>query len=369
MQKGAQSVELIEPLLKSIKNKLLLWAQQRGMERAIIARPDERELAVIQKQLPVGTTIERRPLKGRRISVKGPRDYANRSTRTAHWPEDAMQSRRISNLICVLSGQADLQIGNHLLHCQEGDLLFLLPGTPFPDGSRPHLEGPRRGERHCDILWITSSGIRNTLGCWICHSQGDQHFERPLESCLLVDQQSIRIYEALMQEVVLERARGNAICGYLLSAMLISMVESMEGGHFFQFSYQMEIEEKKSNRDDPIQRAEEYIRGHLHKHLTINDVAQHVYLSRTQFTRLFREQTGKSFIDFLTECRLHEAQRLLNNSQWSVTMICQRVGVTPSRLRSIFQQYMGMSPAEYRMQSTEKSKARTPRKKIREPVR
>src|SRR5690606_23389440 len=58
-------------------------------------------------------------------------------------------------------------------------------------------------------------------------------------------------------------------------------------------------------------RAKGYIHSHINKKLTIDEVARHVYLSRTQFTSLFRRETGKSFHEYLSDCRFEMAKILL----------------------------------------------------------
>jgi AraC-like DNA-binding protein len=348
MPKESQSPEPVAPLLQILRGSVLAWAEQAGMARSVVARPGERALVEVQSQLPHGIQITRRKLKGRRISQKGPRSSSNRNINTAYWPEDGLRAKRCDTLICVVKGATDFPVGDLLLHCKEGDFIFVLAGTPHPDGSSSHVEEPNREQKDCSLLWLASAGAGNGLGCWICHSRGAEHFEKPSESCYLSSEQTLGLFNILMYQSDFKQSYDPASCSHLLRALLAMICHDLEEGNFYQFSRQMAEWSSATTVANPIERAQEYIRSQIHRRLTIDDVAKHVYLSRAQFTKLFRRESGKTFVEYVTECRIAEAKILLNNSEWSVSLICRAIGLTPSRFRSIFTEATGMGPAEYR---------------------
>lgn len=98
----------------------------------------------------------------------------------------------------------------------------------------------------------------------------------------------------------------------------------------------------------PIEEACLYIDSHLKSHLTIETVARHVYLSSTQFTRSFREQTDQTFHEYLTAQRLKKATRFLRETNMTVQDICLYVGIKPNQLRNLFQEKYGCAPREFR---------------------
>jgi AraC-like DNA-binding protein len=353
MKHSGQSLELIKPLLTILKNKLLVWSQHDGMGRAVIAVPDKHDLAYLHEPFPRDVVVERRELRASKVTVKGPRYYADRSNLSARWPDDGLQSKRHPIFFCVLGGKADFGIGNFMVRCREGHFIFLLPGTPFPDGSRPHLEG-NNSNGYCDLLQLSSSG-NDMLGCWVCHSKAQQHFELPFESCYIHDRQSVDIFNTLVEEFSAYDDSSRPICNLLLPALWLSIVRALEKGEFYQFPVQMEDRASDVLNEDPIVKAQHFIKGYLHRPITVGQVARHVYLSRTHFSNLFREKTGQTVIEYLTECRLNEAKALLLDTKWSIAFICKKVGVTPTHLRAIFQSHIGMSPREFRKQGIGKS--------------
>src|SRR5690606_36921478 len=108
----------------------------------------------------------------------------------------------------------------------------------------------------------------------------------------------------------------------------------------------------QSNLYQPIEQACLYIDSHLDQRLTIDHVARQVYLSSTQFTRGFRQQTGQIFHEYLTEQRLKKAVQFLVETTVMVQHISKYVGIKPNQLRNLFREKYGCSPAEYRSKHT-----------------
>ena len=91
-----------------------------------------------------------------------------------------------------------------------------------------------------------------------------------------------------------------------------------------------------------------YMDEHYADDFTLDEAADFVGFSKYHFTRLFREYTGTTFLDYLTHKRVQAAQSLLA-SDLSVTEICFRTGFNnlTSFSRS-FKKYTGMSPSDFR---------------------
>lgn len=342
------------PLLRALERRVLPWHENWGMERCLIVPTDFDNPLQLRKWLDTGGAVTSKPLKGRRISVKGPRAYGNRSMTIARWPEDGLESARIPSFVCVLGGEADLQIGGRLMHCAAGHSMVLLPETPRPDGSASHLVGENRVTGRCELLWMVSSA-ESGIGCWICHSEGERHFEQPAESCHVPDPAVVALFELFMAEATgAGTVKGDrTICRHLFQALLIALCREIGAGRIFQFARQkagLPREAMQSRLHDPIPAAQDYIKAHLHLPLRIDDVARQILLSRTEFTGRFRRQTGQTFNEYLTDLRLQEAGRLLESTSWSVQLIGKAVGFNSSRLRVLFNRHHGVSPQQYRAQ-------------------
>jgi transcriptional regulator GlxA family with amidase domain len=106
--------------------------------------------------------------------------------------------------------------------------------------------------------------------------------------------------------------------------------------------------DEASYQQNPIAAALEFIEDNLDRRLTINRVARQVLVSHATFTRRFKEQTGKTFLEYQTERRLAVAERLLMDTNVPIIEICARVGLKYGRLRMLFQGKHGYSPSVFR---------------------
>jgi transcriptional regulator GlxA family with amidase domain len=88
---------------------------------------------------------------------------------------------------------------------------------------------------------------------------------------------------------------------------------------------------------------------HLEDELSVDVLAARAFMSRRQFTRVFRAETGTSAWRWLLAERLREARRLLESTGQPVEMISQMCGFpTPAAFRVHFRRETGMTPSAYR---------------------
>ena len=82
---------------------------------------------------------------------------------------------------------------------------------------------------------------------------------------------------------------------------------------------------------------------------TLDDAARSVGLSRRQFTALFREVAGQSWLEHRTLLRLQHARQLLARTENSVIAIAFEAGFEDlSNFNRAFKQAYGSSPKAYR---------------------
>ncbi|SFJ33787.1 two-component system, response regulator YesN [Paenibacillus sp. UNC496MF] len=105
---------------------------------------------------------------------------------------------------------------------------------------------------------------------------------------------------------------------------------------------------KKCRRE--IADAKAFIAGNLEKNITLSAVSREVGLSPNYLSRLFREETGISFNDFVTGTRIEKATELLRHTSLRVYEIAQQVGIPSYRYFSaVFREWTGTAPTELRL--------------------
>jgi AraC family transcriptional activator FtrA len=97
----------------------------------------------------------------------------------------------------------------------------------------------------------------------------------------------------------------------------------------------------------------EWAQRHLHRPLTVEDLAQKAVMSPRSFARHFLAATGTTPHRWLTHQRLIAAQRRLETTEESIDEIAQAVGMqTAETLRHHFRQRFQTSPTTYRRRFT-----------------
>lgn len=102
-------------------------------------------------------------------------------------------------------------------------------------------------------------------------------------------------------------------------------------------------------KDRMIQKCTTYIAEHYNEDLAIKRVANCVNLSIPYFSKLFKKETGRSFVEYVTFVRMQRAVWLLRHTDNTIEKISDDLGFnTPNYFSSTFKKYTGLSPSEYR---------------------
>lgn len=105
----------------------------------------------------------------------------------------------------------------------------------------------------------------------------------------------------------------------------------------------------KQTTAELMNEAIDYLKAHFEKDLGIEQVAEQVGLSVSYFSNLFKQMTGLTFLEYLTNIRVEHACLLLENLDLKTYEIAERVGYTDQRYFSqVFKRKMKKTPSEYR---------------------
>lgn len=78
-------------------------------------------------------------------------------------------------------------------------------------------------------------------------------------------------------------------------------------------------------------------------------LCQHLSVSMSYFSSFFKEETGKTFIEYLTDLRMEKAKNLLAHSDLMLYRIAEEVGYEhPAYFTANFKKQTGFKPKEYR---------------------
>ncbi|OUS77069.1 hypothetical protein B1748_07890 [Paenibacillus sp. MY03] len=96
-------------------------------------------------------------------------------------------------------------------------------------------------------------------------------------------------------------------------------------------------------------KAKKYIREHLGEMISLEEVSQHTYISRSHLSRLFRIRTGQTFLEYLTDLKIEESKKMLTEPGIKIYEVAEKLGYRDwKHFSRTFKNKTGYGPAEYR---------------------
>lgn len=143
-----------------------------------------------------------------------------------------------------------------------------------------------------------------------------------------------RVFQALKEQLDDERAERE---------QLMQHKEGLDQKALDGYAGHTETERKV------ISQAKRIVEESAGKDISLNEVADRVYLNPVYLSRLFKMETGCSFSDYVTRIRMEQAADLLRNTNMKIYEICEQVGYKDVRhFYKLFKKHAGYLPSEYR---------------------
>lgn len=130
----------------------------------------------------------------------------------------------------------------------------------------------------------------------------------------------------------------------------------------------LDLSEKNEYKDtgsanSKIEKVKKYLERNYNKKVTLNDAAAIVFLNPKYLSRVFKQNTGVEFKEFVLKLKIEKAKELLNKSDFSVEQMSYKLGYQNSEsFIRIFKNITGKTPSEFRGKKKKKlSKTRNPK--------
>lgn len=124
----------------------------------------------------------------------------------------------------------------------------------------------------------------------------------------------------------------------------LALVEWLDGLHS-----RIVTEGESIRNRERIQQAVDYVQENYGKSLNMAVVSNHISMNYSVFSHLFKECTGRNFVDYLRDIRIEKAKELLCESELRISEIAARVGYDNDKhFMKSFKAAVGVSPTQYR---------------------
>jgi AraC-like DNA-binding protein len=99
----------------------------------------------------------------------------------------------------------------------------------------------------------------------------------------------------------------------------------------------------------PVVSAKEFVQAHVEEAISLEQVVEHVHVSRFYFCKLFKKATGLTLTEYIARVRVEKAKMLLGDPSRRISEIVFASGFgSIPRFNSVFKRHVGMPPTEYR---------------------
>lgn len=164
-----------------------------------------------------------------------------------------------------------------------------------------------------------------------------------------------KIYEILVLVGHEARLAGHNALDYIDFNQLVEnkvnmTVEEVEKWAYQRFEYLINSVQtsRMEIRSDAVNSAIHYMEEHYMEEITLEEIARYIGISPQHFSKIFKDETGINYIEWLTKLRLDIAKRLLSEGGKTIKEVCYVVGYNdPNYFSRIFRKMVGISPTKY----------------------
>lgn len=238
----------------------------------------------------------------------------------------------------VFSGEGKYRIEDGIYSVQEGDLVILNPGVRHQALGCPEAEVPSTeffvGFSDIRITGCPENFLPLPGGQYVLHTAGELR-QRLLKICSSME----------AENAVRRQGRYFMMKAYLMQMLLLIIREQCEPmvrptGCAFE----------SANKKYVVEQIMNYIEDHYSEKISLDQIAENMYLSPFYISRIFKSETGNAPIRYLINIRLEKAKELLEGGyEGSIQEVAAQVGYDDAyHFSKLFKKRYGISPSQAR---------------------
>lgn len=253
--------------------------------------------------------------------------YINKSSTHTH---DSME------IGYVVSGQGIYHLNGVDHKISSGDLIFLMPGDiHFESGS---------GKESVEILFLV---FKNTM-----NPEGVLHL--PFTSSTIIPTQNMLKITDILKSILIESLEQKKGFERFIEADLIQLfilLERISSGNVEEAIYSDSLSEVIHVRKlKMVSEVKFFIESNFNMQINLSNVARKFFISPQHLIRLFKEVTGCTPKQYLTDLRIKKAKELLVGTRKEILAISESIGYND--IHYFYRQFKkdtGCTPVQYRM--------------------
>lgn len=247
-------------------------------------------------------------------------------------------------LAYILSGKGSYLVDGKEYEVEAGDLVICNPGVKHThivtNPKEPTIEFIA-GFTDLHFKNMAPNSIELKNGCCILHTTAE------LKQAL-----SMHCYAMIAEKESSQVGRYFMLKTHLMQMLLLIMREISDGDGISQRGCNFE----SYNKSYAVNRIISYLNENYDQKISLEQIAHNMFLSPVYISKIFKEETGESPINYLIKIRLEKAKDiLLNGGGGSIKSIANQVGYDDVyHFSKLFKKYYGISPLYYKKMAQQK---------------
>lgn len=252
---------------------------------------------------------------------------------SAHYSGDWLSyphTHYCSELFYVTSGQGQFQIENNVYPVSTHDLVIVNPNVSHTE--RSHNANP---------LTYIVLGIEDVE---LTSSKEEEDVSFSIMNLNDIKDIVLFYFKQILKESEKQAPGSEIICHNLMENLILLLSRQTN------FSVTLSPIHKKDTRLCISVR--QYIDHHFKENLSLETLADYAHVSKYHMVHVFTEEYGISPINYLISKRIEEGQKLLQTTDYSLSLIGRMMGFSsPSYFSQVFKKHTSCTPMEYRKKS------------------
>ncbi len=146
------------------------------------------------------------------------------------------------------------------------------------------------------------------------------------------------------------------VTDYLLKPLdrveLVAVLERIKRKLQLQHPAPAATQDKGQQREQErhiIRRVKEIVADNLENEISLQNIAERVYLNHRYLSVLFKNETGQNFSEYVTEQRMAKGKRLLAETNLKIIEVARLCGYGNYKyFMAVFKRFVGTTPSEFR---------------------
>jgi AraC-like DNA-binding protein len=240
-------------------------------------------------------------------------------------------------IVYIKNGSEKQRVGSHFSNYKNGTLLMIGPNIPHSV-----IGNYKHSDNYAVVIQMSRTFLEKKLTAFNEMLFVSDLLERSKQGILFGDKFKAQI------SIEIEKLPGSNRYNRLIN--LFNIIGKMAASKDYTLLNSNVIHANEhSNSYYRIGLINKFVAENYHRNIHLSEIAGIAGLTESSFSRFFKKVTGKTFINFLNEYRVHKSCALLSNKNYNIADVMYKTGFSEaSHFTRVFKKHAHETPRSYR---------------------